>query len=96
MIYEVARVTVDQTRRDEFVEAYTQAWKNAGFEGAHKVEILLCVEDANRVDIIIEWNDVAAHDQHRLTPKKSAYLAAIESYVDAVEVQHFEFNVVAT
>lgn len=89
MIYEIVRITVDPGRRDEFADVYRRAWNTAAFEGSHQGKIMLAVEDPSRVDVLIEWDSVAAHRQHRKTPKQNAFRAAIDPFMKNWEVEHF-------
>jgi quinol monooxygenase YgiN len=91
MIYEVVHITVDPAQREEFIEVYKKAWNDAQFEGSHKGKLMVGLEDEGRIDVLIEWDSVAAHRQHRQTPKQNAFRAAIDPYMKNWEVQHFDF-----
>lgn len=92
MIYEIVHITVDPERREEFVKVYSKAWNAGGFEGSHRGKIMLAVEDTSRVDVLIEWDSVAAHRQHRQTPKQNKFRAAIDPFMKDWEVEHYEFE----
>ena len=92
MIYEAVYITVDPERREEFVRVYRQAWNEAGFEGSHNGKIMPCIEDASKVVVLIEWDDVAAHRQHRQTPKQNRFRAAIDPFMKDWQVQHYELE----
>jgi quinol monooxygenase YgiN len=92
VIYEIVRITVDPGQRDEFVDVYLKAWNTAAFEGSHDGKIMLAVEDPSRLDVLIEWDSVAAHRQHRRTPKQNAFRAAIDPFMKNWEVEHFEWR----
>ena len=92
MIYESVHITVDADRREEFVKVYRQAWKEAGFEGSHLGKVMRCIEDGSKVVVLIEWDDVAAHRQHRQTPKQNRFRAAIDPFMKHWEVQHYELE----
>jgi quinol monooxygenase YgiN len=49
-----------------------------------------CIEDASKVVILIEWDSVAAHRQHRQTPKQNRFREAIDPYMKDWQVQHYE------
>jgi quinol monooxygenase YgiN len=90
VIYELVHLTVDPERRAEFVEVYRQAWSEAAFEGSHQGKILPCIEDPGKLLVIIEWDSIAAHRQHRQTPKHNHFRAAINPYMKDWQVQHYE------
>ena len=92
MIYEAVYITVDPDRRDEFVRVYRHAWNEASFEGSHNGKIMPCIEDASKVVVLIEWDDVAAHRQHRRTPKQDRFRAAIDPFMKDWQVQHYELE----
>lgn len=96
MIYEAVYITVDPERRAEFVDVYRAAWNEAGFEGSHRGKIMPCIEDASKVVVLIEWDDVAAHRQHRQSPKSKQFRAAIDPYMKHWEVQHYELEELTT
>jgi len=85
-------MTVDPERRDEFVKVYRRAWKDAGLEGSHRGKIMRCVEDASKVVVLIEWDDVAAHRQHRQTPRQNHFREAIDPFMKDWQVQHYELD----
>ena|ERR1044071_1974244 len=68
MIYEIAIQTVDTSRRDEYIRVFGQALKDANFAGAHDIRIFSSVENPNRIVVMIAWDSVEAHTQHRGTP----------------------------
>jgi len=90
VIYELVHLTVDPDRRDEFVRVYRQAWNEASFEGSHEGKILPCIEDASKLLVIIEWDGVEAHRQHRQTPKQNRFRATIDPFMKDWQVQHYE------
>jgi len=92
VIYEAVYITVDPERREEFVRVYRQAWNEAGFEGSYNGKIMPCIEDASKVVVLIEWDDVAAHRQHRQTPKQNRFRAAIDPFMKDWQVQHYELE----
>lgn len=92
MIYEIVSITVDPERVDEFIEVYKEAWSSAQFEGSHQGKIMVAMENPGRVDVLIEWDTLAAHRQHRKTPKQNTFRAAIDPFMKNWEVEHFEFQ----
>jgi heme-degrading monooxygenase HmoA len=92
VIYESVHITVDPAQRDEFVRVYRKAWKDAGFEGSHNGKVMRCIEAADKVVVLIEWDSVEAHRQHRQTPKQNRFRGAIDPYMKHWEVQHYELE----
>lgn len=92
MIYEEVHITVDPERREEFVKVYRQAWKDAAFEGSHLGKVMRCIEDASKIGVLIEWDDVAAHRQHRGSEKQRRFREAIDPFMKHWEVQHYELE----
>ncbi|MBV9119130.1 MAG: antibiotic biosynthesis monooxygenase [Chloroflexi bacterium] len=92
MILEVVEMTIDGEQREEFVKVYKDAWREANLEGSHKGKVMRCIEDPNKVVVLIEWDDVAAHRQHRQTPRQNTFRSKIDPYMKHWEVQHFQFE----
>lgn len=92
VIYEAVHITVDPERREEFVSVYRQAWNQGRFEGSHRGKIMRSIEDASKVVVLIEWDSVAAHRQHRQTPKQNRFREAIDPFMKDWQVQHYELE----
>lgn len=92
MIYELVHLTVDPAQREEFVKVYRQAWNEAAFEGSHDGKILPCIEDAARLDVLIEWDSVAAHRQHRGSAKQKRFRDTIDPYMKDWKVEHYDIE----
>ena len=92
MIYEAVYITVDPDQRDEFVDVYREAWNKANLEGSHLGKVMRSIEDASQVVVLIQWDDVAAHRQHRQTPRMNTVRAAIDPYMKDWKVQHYELE----
>jgi len=92
VIYEIVYITVDPEQREEFVRIYRKAWNEAALEGSHLGKVMCSIEDPGKVVVLIEWDDVAAHRQHRQTPRQNRFRAAIDPYMKHWEVQHYEFE----
>lgn len=78
VIYEVAELTLDAARRDEFADVYRRAWAEAHLDGARGLQFMLCVEDTTRVAVVIEWDSVEAHDRYRLEHRAWTQLKELE------------------
>ena len=70
MIYETVQITVAPEQRDEFIEVYKAAWKQAAFAGSHAGKVMRALENPARVDVIIEWDSLAAH--RHVQPRRDA------------------------
>lgn len=92
MIYEIVQITVEPERRSEFVGVYRDAWNAEHFEGSHKGKIMCAVDDPGRVDVLIEWDSVAAHRQHRGSPKQQQFRARIDPFMKDWKVEHYEIE----
>jgi len=92
VIYEEVHITVEPERREEFVKVYRQAWKDAAFEGSHLGKIMRAIEHDDRIGVLIEWDDLAAHRQHRGSEKSRRFREAIDPYMKHFEVWHYELE----
>ena len=68
MIYEIAIQQVDPAKRDEYIKNFGKTLLDAKFAGSHSIKLFASIEDPSRVILIIEWDSVEAHTQHRGTP----------------------------
>jgi len=68
MIYEIAIQTVDPARREEYIQTFSQTLRDANYAGSHGIQFFTSIEDPSRVILMIEWDSVEAHTQHRGTP----------------------------
>jgi heme-degrading monooxygenase HmoA len=90
MVYEVVLQTIDPARRDEYVEVYREALRQANFAGAHGGKILRCVEDPSRVIVVIEWDSVEAHTRHPGTAAHTAFRERVGTYQTAPsQIAHY-------
>jgi heme-degrading monooxygenase HmoA len=90
MVYELVLATVDPAKRDEYVGVFRKAFRGANFAGAREGKILRSVEDPSRVAIVIEWDTVEAHTQHRGTDAHNNFRAQIQGYQTAPsQTSHF-------
>jgi len=93
MVYELAIATVDPAKRDEYIRIWQKAWKEAAFEGSRGVKALRCVEDPGRVAMLISWDSVEAHQQHRGTDKHNRFRETFRPHQAAPSVvQHYEIE----
>jgi heme-degrading monooxygenase HmoA len=93
MIYELVQHTVAPDFRDQYIEIYKAAWKKAAFAGSHEGKVMKAMEDDARVDVLIEWDSLAAHRQHRGTPAQVEFLATVRAHQTAPsKIEHFTFE----
>ena len=93
MIYETVQITVAPEQRDEFIEVYKAAWKQAAFAGSHAGKVMRALENPARVDVIIEWDSLAAHRQHRGTGAQITFLKTVRAYqTEPSKIEHFEWQ----
>jgi heme-degrading monooxygenase HmoA len=79
MVLEVGDIEVVAGREDEFVAAYLGVREVlAGTPGCRAVRMTRGVESPTRFVLLVEWDDVAAHEQNfRATERFTAWRAAI-------------------
>jgi quinol monooxygenase YgiN len=56
---------------------------DANFAGSHSIKIFASIEDPSRVILIVEWDSVEAHTQHRGTPAHNRMREANTGYQTA-------------
>ncbi len=92
MIYEVVEQFIDPDKRDEYINVYRQAWKEAAFAGSNGGQILRDIEDPTKVVIIIAWDSLDAHRQHtRPRPGTQAhqhFRETINPYMTETSIVH--------
>ena len=90
MVHEVVLATVDPARRDQYVEVWKSAWKEAAFAGSHGGKILRCIEDPAKVTMVLNWDSVEAHQQHRGTDNHNRFREKFAGFQTAPSlVQHY-------
>lgn len=65
MVYEVVIQSIDPERRDEYIENYRKKWRELALDGWRSGKLLRCSENPGRVILVLEWDSVEAHRQHR-------------------------------
>jgi heme-degrading monooxygenase HmoA len=90
MIYEVVIQTVDPARRDEYLQVYKDAWREAAAPGAHTVRIMACIEDLARVITMIEWDSFEAHQKQQTTAAHARFRERVQPYRTAPgDLKHY-------
>ena len=97
VICEIVEMTIDPERRDEYVEVYRQAWKEAGFAGSHGGKVMCSMEDPSKVVVLIEWDSVDAHRQHTRprpgTPEHIHFREVINPFMtETSKVAHYDLK----
>ncbi len=67
MTHEILIQHVAPEKRDEYIHVFGDFLKKADYAGAHGVPDSLPVSKPSRVILMIEWDSVEAHTQHRGT-----------------------------
>ena len=97
MIYEIVVQHVDPAKRDEYIQVFGDVLKNANYGGAHGIQIFTSIEDPSRVILMIEWDSVEAHTQHRGTPTHNAMREVAARYqTQKSDGAHFDLHQVRT
>lgn len=79
MVLEVADIAVQPGREEEFIAAYRSVRDVlTGTPGCRSARMTRGVESAARFVLLVEWDDVAAHEENfRGTDRFTAWRAAI-------------------
>jgi heme-degrading monooxygenase HmoA len=93
MVLEVADIAVRPGDEEKFVAAYrTVRGVVAGTPGCRSVRMTRCIESPARFVLLVEWDDVAAHEENfRGTERFVTWRAAIGPYFAAPpHVEHVQ------
>ncbi|TMA89185.1 MAG: antibiotic biosynthesis monooxygenase [Deltaproteobacteria bacterium] len=80
MIHEVSIQHVAPEKRDEYVKVFGEFLRKANYAGSHSIKFLTSIEDPSRVIVMLEWDSVEAHTQHRGTSTHNAMREATSRY----------------
>jgi quinol monooxygenase YgiN len=80
MIHEILVQSVEPEKRNEYIEVFGDILKKANYAGSHGIKFFTSIEDPSRVILMIEWDTVEAHTQHRGTPTHNAMREATARY----------------
>lgn len=72
MIYEILTQRVEPDKRDEYIRVFGDFLKKANYAGSHSIRFFTSIENPSQVVLMIEWDGVDAHTQHRGTPTHNA------------------------
>ena len=97
MIHEIVIQYVAPEKRDEYIEVFGDILKKANYAGTHGIKFFTGIEDPSRVIVMIEWDSVEAHTQHRGTPTHNAMREATARYqIQKSDGAHFNLHQVRT
>lgn len=80
MVQEILIQQVQPEKRDEYMKVFGDFLKKANYAGSHGIKFFTSVEDPGRVILMIEWDSVEAHTQHRGTPTHNAMREVTSKY----------------
>jgi len=92
MVLEVALIDVHPGQEDAFAAAYAQGRPVlAGTPGCRSVRMTRGIESASRFVLLVEWDSVAAHEDHfRATERFDQWRALIGPFfAGPPRVEHF-------
>ena len=95
MIQEILIQHVQPEKRDEYIKVFGEILTKANYAGSRGIKFFAGIEDPSRVILMIEWDSVEAHTQHRGTPTHNAMREATSMYQTAKsDGGHFSMHVV--
>ena len=80
MIHEIVIQHVQPEKRDEYIKVFGDILKKANYAGSHGIKFFTSIEDPSRVIVMLEWDSVEAHTQHRGTSTHNAMREATSRY----------------
>ena len=80
MVHEIVIQKVDPDRREEYIKVFGDILKKANYAGSRGIKLFTSIEDPSRVILMIEWDSVEAHTQHRGTPTHNAMREVTSTY----------------
>jgi len=83
MVYEVITQHVAPEKRDEYIKVFGEFLTKANYAGSHGIKFFTSIEDPSRVILMIEWDSVEAHTQHRGTTTHNAMREMTAKYQTA-------------
>lgn len=97
MIQEIVIQHVASDKRDEYIQVFGDFLNKANYAGAHGIKLFTSIEDPSRVILMIEWDSVEAHTQHRGTPTHNAMRELTARYqTQKSDGAHFNLHQVRT
>jgi quinol monooxygenase YgiN len=95
MIQEIIVQHVEPEKRDEYIKVFGEFLAKANYAGSHGIKFFTSIEDPSRVILMIDWDSVEAHTQHRGTPTHNAMRELTGKYQTAKsDGGHFLMHVV--
>jgi quinol monooxygenase YgiN len=83
VIHEILVQHVEPDKREEYISVFGDILKKANYSGSHGIKFFTSIEDPSRVILMIEWDSVEAHTQHRGTPTHNAMREVTSKYQTA-------------
>jgi heme-degrading monooxygenase HmoA len=80
MIHEIVIQQVAPEKRDEYIKVFGDILLKNNYAGSHGIKFYTSIEDPSRVILMIEWDSVEAHTQHRGTPPHNAMREVTSTY----------------
>ena len=80
MIQEIVIQHVRPEQRDEYIKVFGDILTQANYAGSHGIKFFTSIEDPSRVMLMIDWDSVEAHTQHRGTSTHNAMREATAKY----------------
>jgi quinol monooxygenase YgiN len=80
VIHEILVQHVEPDKREEYISVFGDILKKANYSGSHGIKFFTSIEDPSRVILMIEWDSVEAHTQHRGTPTHNAMREVTSKY----------------
>src|ERR687891_2808383 len=77
VIYEILTQRVEPEKRDEYIRVFGDVLKKANYAGSHGIKFFTSIEEPSQIIVMIEWDSVEAHTQHRGTPTHNAMRSTI-------------------
>lgn len=80
MVHEIIIQHVQPEKRDEYIKVFGEFLTKANYAGSHSIKFLTSIENPSRVILMVEWDSVEAHTQHRGTPTHNAMREVTSTY----------------
>jgi quinol monooxygenase YgiN len=83
MIQEILVQHVEPDKREEYIKVFGEFLAKANYAGCRGIKFFASVEDPGRVILMVDWDSVEAHTQHRGTPTYNAMRELTAKYQTA-------------
>jgi heme-degrading monooxygenase HmoA len=89
MVVEVAQLTIDGNRHDEYTQAVKKAFLQARPEGMLGCQVLTKTDDPSDVIVLIQWESSEMHAKAQGTPANENVGRAAQPFVRAATVADY-------